>query len=216
MNEKVERITWKAKGQWFDICSCDMPCGCTMAQPPTDGKCYGVLVYKIEEGFFGDTDLTGQTVVTVGLIESEHLWDPSKPSRGTYDLIIDESANADQRVALERLWTGKEGGWLANLIGLLGEMRRLEFAPVECHIEDDLAHWSIRVPGHVKATADALTGPTTPPGKRVQTHNPPGSETGGTPATWGVPKSLELIDFGPLGEWKANSSKHIPFDWSND
>jgi hypothetical protein len=32
------------------------------------------------------------------------------------------------------------------------------------------------IPGKVEASAEALTGPTTPAGQRVQTLNPPGSE----------------------------------------
>jgi hypothetical protein len=44
---------------------------------------------------------------------------------------------------------------------------------------------SAEIPGKVKARAEALTGPMTPPGKRVQTINPPGSEVGpGGVATW--------------------------------
>lgn len=213
--EATTQTKWHIKGQWFDICSCNMPCGCTMAQPPTNGVCYGTLAYQIEEGYFGDTDLSGLTVVTISEIKGENFWDPSKAVEGTYDLIIEERTTPAQRRALERLWTAKEGGWIANLVGLLGTLRHMEYAPIECSIEDDLARWSINVPGRVSGAVEALSGPTTPPGKRVQTHNPPGAETGGSPATWGVPTKMELTGFGTLGEWQANSSKHIPFDWQN-
>ncbi|MBC3194896.1 DUF1326 domain-containing protein [Pseudonocardia sp. C8] len=192
-----------------------MPCGCTMAQPPTDNVCYGTLVYQIDEGHFGDVDMAGLTVVTVGKIESENLWDDSKPRNGTYDLIVPDRATPEQRDAIERLWTGREGGWIANLVGILGTLRNKFVASVESRIEDDLGRWTIDVPGLVSGAVVALTGPTTPPGQRVQTFNPPGAETGGSPATWGVPTKMELIDFGVLGEWEARSSKHIPFDWSD-
>ena len=47
-------------------------------------------------------------------------------------------------------------------------------------------YWQAEIPGRVRGRAEALTGPTTPPGKRVQTINPPGSEVGpGQVATWG-------------------------------
>jgi hypothetical protein len=63
-----------------------------------------------------------------------------------------------------------------------------------------------------------LTGHTTPPGKRVQTINPPGSEVGpgaaGVVATWGtaVADVVDAMDF--KWERKGRSSKHIPFEWS--
>ena len=66
-------------------------------------------------------------------------------------------------------------------------MRGIEFAPIEFELAGDLARWRAAVPGKVEAKAEALTGPTTPPGKRVQTINPPGSEVGpGGVATWGT------------------------------
>ncbi|GEM_PF-6798672 len=47
-------------------------------------------------------------------------------------------------------------------------------------LADDLAHWRAEISDKVTAFAEALGGPTTPPGKRVQllNLNPPGSEVG--------------------------------------
>jgi hypothetical protein len=54
----------------------------------------------------------------------------------------------------------------------------------------------------------------TPPGKRVQTLNAPGSETGpGTVATWGKAILDQVDAMGFKWDWKGRSSKHIPFDW---
>jgi hypothetical protein len=59
--------------------------------------------------------------------------------------------------------------------------------------EPDLGYWSAEIPGKVIAKAEALTGPMTPPGKRVQTINAPGSEVGpGAVATWGRTVTYEV------------------------
>jgi Protein of unknown function (DUF1326) len=66
-------------------------------------------------------------------------------------------------------------------------MRGVEFAPIEFEVADDLCWWSARIPGKVQARGEALAGPTTLPGQRVQVHNPPGAEIGpGGVATQGV------------------------------
>ena len=26
---------WRLRGDWFDVCKCDIPCPCEFAQPPT-------------------------------------------------------------------------------------------------------------------------------------------------------------------------------------
>jgi hypothetical protein len=67
---------------------------------------------------------------------------------------------------------------MAEIANVIGEVRGIEYAPIKFEIADDLSYWSAEIPGKVLAKAEALTGPTTPPGKRVQTINPPGSEVG--------------------------------------
>ncbi|WP_422121704.1 DUF1326 domain-containing protein [Peribacillus frigoritolerans] len=38
----MSKMKWHLKGEWFDVCSCKLPCPCTFAQEPTHGDC---LVY---------------------------------------------------------------------------------------------------------------------------------------------------------------------------
>jgi hypothetical protein len=57
----------------------------------------------------------------------------------------------------------------------------------------------------------------TPPGERVQTLDPPGSEVGpSTVVTWGKAMTDEVNAPEFRFEWKRNgrSSKHSPFEWS--
>jgi hypothetical protein len=73
---------------------------------------------------------------------------------------------------------------------LIEEVRGIEYVPITFEIADDLAYWAAEVPGKAKARAEALTGPTTPEGQRVQLHKPPGAEVGpGQIATWGSLRS---------------------------
>ena len=71
------------------------------------------------------------------------------------------------------------------------------------------------MPGKVAARAEALAGPMTPPGQRVQLLNAPGSEVGpGQVATWGKATTHRVDALGLKWEADGKSSKHIPFDWS--
>jgi hypothetical protein len=93
----------------------------------------------------------------------------------------------------------------------------LYFAPIKLEVADDLSYWSAEIPGKVVAKSEALTGPMTPPGKRVQTLNPPGSEVGpSTVVTWGIAGTDEVNAPEIRFEWKieGRSSKHSPFEWS--
>jgi hypothetical protein len=107
---------------------------------------------------------------------------------------------------------------MAEFAKLLGEVKGVDYAPIKFQISDDLSYWSAEFPGKALAKAEALTGPTAPPGKRVQTINPPGSEVGagaaGAVATWGKAIADEVDAMGFKWERKGRSSKHIPFEWS--
>ena len=130
-------------------------------------------------------------------------------------LFIDERADERQRAALQTVFAGQAGGWPASFAATIGEFRGVEFAPITFEVADDLAFWRAEIPGRVVGQAEALTGPTTPPGQRVQTLNPPGSEVGpGQIATWGSSVEVRTEGFGFKWTGKRRSSKHIPFEWA--
>jgi hypothetical protein len=111
---------------------------------------------------------------------------------------------------------GRACGFLAEFAKMVGRNRGVEYAPIKFEIADDLAYWSAEIPGKVVAKAEALTGPMTPKGKRVQLLNAPGSATGpGQVATWGRAIADDVNAAGFKWDWKGRSSKHIPFDRSS-
>ncbi len=203
---------WWMKGDWFDVCNCNIGCPCEFAQAPTNNECDGVLAYHIREGEYGDVRLDALNVMAVAHFEG-NLW----AGETTIDLglFIDEQADEQQRQAIQMVFSGQAGGWMGEFAKLIGQVRGIEFVPITFEVADDLAHWRAEIPGKVTACAEALSSPTTPPGKRVQLHNPPGSEVGpGQVATWGKAQDNRVDAYGFQWDWAGKSSKHIPFDWT--
>jgi hypothetical protein len=130
-------------------------------------------------------------------------------------MYIDARANAEQREALQMIFGGQAGGWPGEFAQVLGELRGVEYAHIDYAVAEDLASWRAEIPGKVVAVGEALSGPTTRPGERVQVHNPPGSEVGpGAVATQGTATANRAEGFGFRWDWSGRSSKHIPFSWS--
>ena len=206
---------WSANGDWFDVCKCNIPCPCEFAQTPTYGDCDGVLAYHIKKGQYGEVSLDGLNVLALGYFKG-NIW--AGATNLTFAFFFDERANPQQREALQMIFSGKAGGFMTEFAKLVGDVKGTEYAPIRFEISDDLSYWSAEIPGKVLAKAEALTGPMTPPGKRVQTINPHGSEVGpgadGAVATWGTAVADEVDAMGFKWERKGRSSKHIPFDWS--
>ncbi len=206
--------SWNVKGDWFDVCNCNIPCPCTFAQTPSYGDCQGVMAYHINRGQYGETSLDGLNVLILDSFKG-NIW--AGETKADLALFFDERADEDQRKALDMIFTGKAGGLMGKFANLFGKVRGLEYAPIKFEVAEDLAYWSAEIPGRVIAKAEALTGPTTPPGKRVQTINAPGSEVGpGSVATWGTAISDEVDAPDVRFQWKRSgrSSKHFPFDWT--
>jgi hypothetical protein len=206
---------WSASGDWFDVCKCSIPCPCEFAQTPTYGDCEGVMAYHIRNGRYGETSLDGLSVLAPMSFKG-NIW--AGNSKATIAFFFDERADEKQCEALNMIFTGKAGGFMSEVAKFIGEIRGMDYTPIKFEISDDLSHWSAEIPGKVLAKVEALTGPTTPPGKRVQTINPPGSEVGpgaaGVVATWGKAVADEVDAMGFKWEWNGRSSKHIYFDWS--
>jgi hypothetical protein len=203
---------WRIVGDFVDFCKCSVPCPCTFGQPPTEGDCEGIIGYRVREGNYGDVDLSGLNLVGIARFEG-NIWD--EDVRLDMGMIVDERADERQREALQMIFGGQAGGWPGEFGSMIGEVRGVEYVPITFEIADDLAYWAAEVPGKATARAEALTGPTTPPGQRVQVHNSPGAEVGpGQVATWGRATAARADGFGFKWEWDGRSSKHFPFDWS--
>jgi hypothetical protein len=203
---------WQLVGDWFDICSCDIPCPCEFAQAPTNNACQGMLAWHIRNGHFGAIQINDLSLLALAAFEG-NIW--AGETKAVMGLFIDEKADEQQREALQSIFSGQAGGWPASFAAIIGEVRGVEFVPITFEVAGDLAFWRAEIPGKVMGRAEALTGPTTPPGQRVQTINPPGSEVGpGQVATWGQSTEVRTEGFGFRWTGESRSSKHIPFDWS--
>jgi hypothetical protein len=217
MTSVVNIPKWTASGDWFDVCKCNVPCPCEFAQAPTYDDCDGIMAYNFKKGSYGETSLDGLNVLALVSFKG-NIWAGDGKTKLNMAIFFDEKASDQQKEALNMIFSGKAGGFMAEIANLIGEVRGIEYAPIRFDIADDLSYWSAEIPGKVVAKAEALTGPTTPPGKRVQTINPPGSEVGpgagGAVATWGTATADEVNAMGFKWERKGKSSKHIPFDWS--
>jgi hypothetical protein len=129
---------WWMKGDWFDVCSCNIACPCGFAQAPTNNHCEGVMAYHIREGGYGDVKVDGLNVIAVVVFDG-NAW--AKESKVSLGIFMDERATAAQRDALQKVFSGQAGGWMGIFAELVGEVRGLEFVPIQFEVAKDLAHW---------------------------------------------------------------------------
>ncbi len=140
----VDAPKWRTTGDWFDVCKCTIPCPCTFAQAPSEGDCEGILAWHIREGNYGDVRLDGLNVLAVGAFDG-NIWEGE--TKATMGIFLDERADEAQRGALQMIFGGQTGGWPGEFASMIGEVRGIEYAPIEFEIADDLAFLAGRDPG---------------------------------------------------------------------
>src|SRR5918995_7423258 len=126
---------WKVTGDWFDVCKCNIPCPCTFAQAPSYGDCDAVLAYHIRNGHYGQTPLDGLNVLGLSYFKG-NIW--AGEAKASIGLFFDEQANPQQREALQMIFSGKAGGFMAEFAKIIGDMRGTGYAPIKFEVSDDL------------------------------------------------------------------------------
>ena len=119
------------------------------------------MAYHINSGHYGETPLKGLNVMFMGIFTGNAWAGEAKDAVGAF--FFDEQANKKQREALQMIFLGKAGGFMAKFAQLVGDIRGIEFVHIKFELAEDLAYWSAEIPGKLVARGEALTGPTTPP-----------------------------------------------------
>ena len=117
---------WKISGDWFDVCKCNIPCPCIFAQTPSYGDCDGVLAYHINNGSYGETTLNGLNVLALTSFKG-NIW--AGNTKASIAMFFDEQADSTTTEALQMIFSGKAGGFMAQFAKLIGEHRGVNFAP---------------------------------------------------------------------------------------
>jgi hypothetical protein len=52
------------------------------------------------------------------------------------------------------IFSGKAGGFMAEIAKLIGEVRGIEYAPIKFEVADPLSYWSAEIPGPWQESAN--------------------------------------------------------------
>ena len=121
-------MAWKLDGRYFENCSCEVPCPCTVSMDlgADYDRCNAFLVFQIESGEVEGVDVSGLTVAAVADT-------PKVMSEGNWRLgvLMDENASDEQAGKLGAVFGGQLGGPMGALAPLIGENLGMEKVPME-------------------------------------------------------------------------------------
>jgi hypothetical protein len=137
---------WVFKSETYDNCNCAVNCGCQFNLPSTHGYCQTAFVGHVVEGHFNDTPLVG--LKWAGL----YKW-PGEiaDGNGKRQIVIDERADAAQRIALETIISGEACPPLSNFFSVFGstcsEFCQTLYLPIHLAANQELRTAEVAIPG---------------------------------------------------------------------
>src|SRR5215469_4503335 len=125
---------WSLRGEYMESCNCDYLCPCVYTNPQgpvTHDHCTAALVFRIDKGNLGETQLDGlkfALIIRSGKVMADGNW--------IFAGVVDDRANQVQRSALATIVGGEAGGPPEFIRqNLVSDFRGVEFKPIEVHIE---------------------------------------------------------------------------------
>jgi hypothetical protein len=197
---------WALRGEYMENCNCDYLCPCIYTNPQegaTHDQCIAVMVFRIDEGHFGETKLDGlkfALVIRSGKVMADGNW--------IFAGVVDESADVVQRAALAAIVGGEAGGVPALIRqNLVSDFRWIEFKPIEVQI------------GALKRSAaipDILAFEIEGVASRSRSGDPLYIDNTAHPANRRLAlaraKETHVKGFGLIG--KGNNGHYAPFAWA--
>lgn len=145
---------WRLKGTVVVACNCDYGCPCNFNALPTTGDCEGGWTWHIDEGHRGDVSLAG-------LNFSLYVDWPAAIHQGNGEalIVIDDRTDEAQRVALEGLVRGEDGGPWGILVNTITHFHGPVIAPYEVTIDEYRS--TVRAGDTIELATEPIRNPVT-------------------------------------------------------
>lgn len=166
---------WRIRGPEISSCNCDWGCPCQFNALPTHGDCRAMTAMRIDEGHFGDIDLSGTK--WVGMF----AWPKAiHEGSGEVFVVIDESASEAQRNALLTILSGGEtepGATIFNVFAtVIDTMHEPRFLPIVFEADIERRTGRVAVDGIIDSVTEPIRNPVTGEEHRAQVLLPNGFE----------------------------------------
>jgi hypothetical protein len=194
---------WKVGGTYFEACNCKAPCPCNFLGAPSEGECTVVIAWHIEQGQHGDVDLGGLNAALFAYAPG-HMME----TKWRVALYLDDRANPQQAEALGKIFSGQDGGHLAALAPLIGEVMGVQAAQIEYRAEG--RQRSVKIGSVAEVSVEAMEGQG---GQLVEVHNVPFTAVPDVPLVAARSTALRYGDHGFSVDISGRNGYYSPFTY---
>jgi hypothetical protein len=119
------------EGRLLEVCNCRVLCPCWIGEDPDGGTCDTIVAWRFDKGAIDGVDVASTTLAVVAHV-------PGNILKGNWRaaVFVDDKASKAQEEALLKVYTGKAGGPIADLVKLIGEVVSVERVPITFDVRE--------------------------------------------------------------------------------
>src|SRR6266702_6486821 len=110
-------MSYHLEGRLLEVCNCRVLCPCWIGEDPDNGTCDTIVAWHFDKGKVEGVDVTGTTIAVVAHVPGNILQGNWRAA-----VYVDAKASKQQEEALLKVYTGKLGGPVGDLVKLIGEV----------------------------------------------------------------------------------------------
>jgi hypothetical protein len=124
-------MSYHLEGRLLEVCNCNVLCPCWIGEDPDNGTCDTIVAWRIDKGTVDGVEVGGNTIACVAHVPGNILQGNWRAA-----IYVDNNASKEQEAALLKVYTGKAGGPVADLVKLIGEVVSVERAPIKFTVSE--------------------------------------------------------------------------------
>jgi hypothetical protein len=112
-------------GRLLEVCNCRVLCPCWIGEDPDFGTCDTIVAWRFDRGTIDGVDVSDRTIALIAHV-------PGNILKGNWRaaVYLDDRVTPEQEAAILKVYTGKGGGPVADLVALIGEVVSVEKVPI--------------------------------------------------------------------------------------
>ena len=148
-------MAYDLHGKLLEVCNCRVLCPCWVGEDPDFGTCDTIIAWHMEKGEIDGVDISGRTIAAVAHVPGNILEGNWRAA-----VFIDDGATDEQQEKLLSVYTGQQGGPVAELAQLIGEVVSVERTPIKFTIAEGSGVLEIGNEGNYYAELEPFRGTT--------------------------------------------------------
>ena len=123
-------MAYHLEGRLLEVCNCRVLCPCWIGEDPDFGTCDTIVAWHFDKGAIEGVDVSGRTIALIAHVPGNIL-----ESNWRAAVYLDNKVTPPQEEAILKVYTGKLGGPVGELVKLVGEVVSVDKVPITFDVQ---------------------------------------------------------------------------------